>query len=423
MEEFTPPSDYNLVKINVANIEPGMYMSQPDRPWLETSFLFQGFLLDNPEVIGKVKNECQFIYVDVKKSDISPARIYRLRAETVHKPPAHATASQIKRVIPIDADKHFKPIEKVIKTAYKKHKETLSDITETLSSISHGEGFNVTRIKNSVKSCVSSIMDNPNALLWLSKLRNRDSYTAEHCLNVGILAIALGRHLGMAPAKLEILGLCGMLHDVGKMHVDQAILNKPSRLTSEEFAVVQSHCKLGRDILLRDGNLPQATIEAAYGHHERIDAGGYPQGLHAGMLNLYTRIISIVDAYDAITTNRCYDNSRPATEAIRILFMGRDIQFDAWLVEQFIECLGIYPTGSLVELHSQEGAVVIDSNRTCRLHPKVAIVLDEKKHNRTPLIVDTRAYETTSGERTVKRVLDENDFKIDLEDIFSHFRM
>ena len=216
--------------------------------------------------------------------------------------------------------------------------------------------------------------------------------------------------------------MCGMLHDVGKMKIEQQLLDKPTSLTDQEFALIKEHCLLGKKILEQDSNLPDVAIEAAFSHHERSDGGGYPRGIKSESLHLYTKMISIVDTYDAITTNRCYDKSRPATEAIKILFACRNTQFDAVLVEKFIECLGIYPIGSLVELHSGEGAVVIGCNKDSRLHPRVTIVLDEHKHNRQPLIIDTVNYAESTGERTIKRVLDENDFHIDLASVYSHFR-
>ncbi|MBL4820254.1 MAG: HD-GYP domain-containing protein [Gammaproteobacteria bacterium] len=403
MQNTPPPSNPDLIKIQVDDIELGMYMSHPDRPWLETPFLFQGFLLDNPDLINQVKRECRFIYVDNDKR----VEIEKPETRTAEGPDHYET-------------KTFVEVE--FENAFNKHQETLESIKDVLKSVHEGKGINVTRVRQSVKSCVESIIENPNAMLWLSKLRNRDQYTAEHCLNVGILAIALGRHLGLDEDCLETVGLCGMLHDVGKMKLDQNILNKPDRLTKDEFEIIKAHCKLGKEILEEDINLPLEAIEVAFSHHERIDGTGYPRSMEAGSLNLYTRIVSIVDTYDAITTNRCYDNSRPATEAIKILFSFRDVHFDGWLVEQFIECLGIYPTGSLVELHSGECAVVIDSNKTSRLHPKVTIVLDENKKNRQPIIVDTRDYQLRPGERTIKQVLDENEFNIDLDSVFSHFR-
>jgi putative nucleotidyltransferase with HDIG domain len=420
-----PETDRELVKVQANDISIGMYMAYPDRPWLETPFLFQGFLLDNENLLEKVRAECEFIYVDKGKSlhVQSPKKPLQKPAR---KPDEKSEMSAIdrQRLRSADPDRYRNSasVEDAFDTAYKKHQVTLGAIKAVLEDIKTGQGINVTHVRSSVKACVASIVENPNALLWLSRLRNRHEYTAEHCLNVGILAIAMGRHLGLDEKSLETLGLCGMLHDVGKMQVDQHILNKPDRLTEEEFSVIKSHCEIGKTILEEDPDLPKETSEAAWGHHERVDGSGYPRGAKAGKLNLYTRIISIVDTYDAITTNRCYDDSRPATEAIKILFSCRDSQFDGWLVEEFIACLGIYPTGSLVELRSGEGAVVIDSNKNSRLFPKISIVLDENKRTRQPLIVDTRNYQEQPGGRTIKSVLDENEYKIDLEYVFSHFR-
>jgi len=401
-EHFSPEDNPKLEKVDVNQIELGMYMSHPDRPWLETSFMFQGFVLDSDDLINQVRKECDSIYVDREKSREVKSTSLRTHRVTKRYP--------IKR-----------PVEQEIQNANKHHGDALQEVRNILKQVRHSDGINVTNIRKSVKSCVVSIMDNPNAMLWLGKLRNRDDYTAEHSLNVGILAIALGRHMGLDAEQLETLGLCGMLHDVGKLQIDPDILNKPGRLTDEEFDIVKTHCGLGREILEQDQRIPKEAAIAAYSHHERFDGKGYPAGIEAGSLNLFTRMISIVDAYDAITTNRCYDQSRPATEAIKILFSGRNIQFDGGLVEQFIECLGIYPTGSLVELHSGETAMVVDSNKTSRLHPKVAVILDENKKNQLPVIVDTLAYEGQSGNRTIKRILDENDFSIDLDAVFKHF--
>lgn len=425
MDSHPPKTDRELIKVDANDIRLGMYMAYADRPWLETPFLFQGFLLDNDKLLDEVRKECEFIYIDKGKSLHSDPPKKPLK-EPVRSPREKSQLSALdgRMLNSADTDRYkiARPVEDVFDTAYRRHDDSLSSIKQVLREVRTGDGINVTNVRRSVKSCVASIIENPNAMLWLSRLRNRDEYTAEHCLNVGILAIAMGRHLGLDEKALEILGLCGMLHDVGKMQVDPAVLNKPGKLTEEEFALIKTHCQIGKTILEEDKGLPKEAVEAAWGHHERIDGGGYPRGARASNLGLYTRIISIVDTYDAITTNRCYDNSRPATEAIKILFSCRDSQFDGWLVEEFIACLGIYPTGSLVELHSGEGAVVIDSNKNSRLHPKVTIVLDEHKRSRQPLIVDTREYQERPGGRTIKSVLDENEYRIDLEYVFSHFR-
>lgn len=403
MTEFVPPNAERLEKVMAKDIKVGMYMSFADRPWLETRFLFQGVLLTTEKQVGEVRKECQHIFVSREKS-----RVIQTAREPV---PTETTAPPI-----------LKPIEREFVAAQKAHVNAGSQIQENLKRLVAGEGINVTRIRSSVKSCVKSIVTNPNALLWLGRLRTKDNYIAEHCLNVGILAIAFGRHLDMSLDELEMLGMCGMLHDVGKLEVDQKILDKPASLTEEEFAVIKGHCLIGKEILSKDENMPKEVIEAAFGHHERMDGSGYPRSIQADTLNLYTRMISIVDTYDAITTNRCYDQSRPAAEAIKILFSCRNTQFEPILVEKFIECLGIYPTGSLVELKTGEGAVVIDSNKNSRLNPRVSIVLDEEKHSRSPLIIDTSSEGSSDSARTIKRVLDENDYPVDLKQVFSFFK-
>ncbi len=403
MTEFTPPNSERLEKVNATDIKVGMYMAFPDRPWLETRFLMQGTLLKTEKQLGEVRVECKYIWVDRKKS-----RAIQTAREPV---PTDGVAKPVLR-----------SIEKEFDEAHKAHFDAKGQIEENLKSLARGEGINATRIRSSVKSCVKSISNNPNALLWLGRLRTKDNYIAEHCLNVGVLAIAFGRHLGMEQDELEVLGMCGMLHDVGKLKVDQKILDKPARLSEEEFSLIKDHCRIGKEILQQDDGISKEIIEAAFGHHERVDGTGYPRGIRADALNLYTRMISIVDTYDAITTNRCYDASRPPTEAMKILFQSRETQFEPVLVEKFIECLGIYPTGSLVELHTGEGAVVIDTNKNSRLNPKVSIVLDEEKHSRSPLIIDTASDSNRGAERTIRRVLDENEFPVDLENVFSFFK-
>ncbi len=402
MTEFIPPNAERLEKVKAADIKVGMYMSFPDRPWLETRFMFQGILLTSEKHVKEVRAECQHIWVDKSKS---------------------RTIQTAREPVPTDAvpKPNLRSVEKEFHAAQHAHADAKAQIESSLKSLAKGEGISATRIRKSVTSCVDSIVSNPNALLWLGRLRSKDNYIAEHCLNVGVLAIAFGRHLGMEKPELEVLGMCGMLHDVGKLKVDQSILDKPASLTEDEFALIKDHCRLGKLILEQDEGMSKEVIEAAYGHHERADGSGYPRGIRAESLNLYTRIISIVDTYDAITTNRCYDSSRPPNEAIKILFKCRETQFEPVLVEKFIECLGIYPTGSIVELGTGEVAVVIDTNRDSRLFPKVSVVMDENKSPRTPLIVDTSLESNKNVKRTIKRVLDENDYPVDMRNVFTFF--
>jgi len=237
---------------------------------------------------------------------------------------------------------------------------------------------------------VDSIERNPSAMLWLTRIKNVDKYTAQHCLNVGILAIALGRHVGVGRKHMELLGLCGMLHDVGKMKVNQTILNKPGRLTREEFEHMKLHVTYGRDILVKDKSLQPEVVAAAYQHHERQDGKGYPTGMNAGSLNFYTKVVTIVDAYDAITSQRCYSDGNTSATALKILYENSGTQFDPKLVVKFIECVGIYPPGAVVEMQSGEVGVVLSVEPENRLLPKVVLLLGPDKKPMPQRIVDLK---------------------------------
>jgi putative nucleotidyltransferase with HDIG domain len=257
-----------------------------------------------------------------------------------------------------------------------------------LESISNGESFDMDATKKAIQSCVASIMRNANALLWLTQVKNQDRYTAEHSLRVGILAIAFGRFLDFEEPELELLGLCGMLHDVGKVKIPDEILNKPARLTRIEFDIMKEHASLGKDILLRQKGVDKLIIDTANYHHERIDGKGYPEQLNASYLHKYVRMVSIVDVYDAITSARPYKVGSPAFDALKILFSERDKHFDNDLVEAFIRMVGIYPPGTLVEMTNGEVGIVVSANPDSRLRPKVELVLTADKKIRPPYIIN-----------------------------------
>ena len=160
--------------------------------------------------------------------------------------------------------------------------------------------------------------------------------------------------LGLLGESLEQLGISGLLHDVGKISIDPLVLNKPGKLTAEEFELMKQHAVRGYKLLLSHRDLPSIAIDVAHGHHERLDGQGYPRGLGATLIAYFTRIISIIDCFDAITSNRVYDRARTVKDAFKVLMECRDSHFDAELVMRFIEWLGIFPVGTLVELHTGE---------------------------------------------------------------------
>ncbi|MFZ5604575.1 MAG: HD-GYP domain-containing protein [Pseudomonadota bacterium] len=393
----------HLVKIPTSQLAMGMHVAQLDRPWLDTPFLLQGFPLEKQSDLDALRNICEFVYIDVLKT-------HYLNPDLRENPIAPGT--------PVTRYETTTTVEEEIRQASPLYHESLESIQTLLKSAAADRPLFTKNVKRHIKACVDSIERNPSAMVWLTRIKHVDQYTAEHCVNVGMLAIALGRHLGVNRQQLEMLGLCGILHDVGKMKVNQDLLNKQGRLTADEFEHIKLHTTFGRDILLEDSMLPAEVIAAAYSHHERQDGRGYPEGIGKNLLGFYTRAVSIVDAYDAITSRRCYSAPRASAQALKVLYENSGTQFDQKLVVKFIECIGIYPPGSLVEMDTGEVGVVLSVDAENRLLPKVSLLLDpEKRPMSQQRVIDLQLERATGTgpQHRVKTVLVDGSFDIDLE--------
>ncbi len=391
-----------LIKVPVGSLTLGMYVSKLDRPWLETPFLLQGFPLNSQADIEALRNCCDFVFIDVLKTSLLSVKTHSNYTE----PNFNAVT------YPITID-----VENEIGMANKHYQLGLNDMKLLLLSVKDSKPFRTRSVRKSVKSCVDSIVRNPSAMMWLTRIKHADSYTAEHCMNVGILAIALGRHLGVSRKNLELLGLCGMLHDVGKMCVDQDILNKPGRLTVEEFTHIKLHPVLGKEILETDPLLPRPVIDSAYKHHERMDGEGYPESIASGSIDFYSKIVSIVDAYDAITSRRCYSKAHDSAVALKILYENRGTQFDEPLLIKFIESVGVYPPGSIVEMNDGSVGFIISTDSKQRLFPRVAILLDENKNPCQQKIIDiqTQRQQANTANNQIKSIHSDGSFGLNLK--------
>ena len=356
------------VKIHVSELRIGMYVSKLDRDWLDTPFIMQGFVIEDPEDVDIVAEYCEYVWID---------STYKSRGSK------HSsnvpTATQVRRSGQYADPKN---LEAEHRRAYKSFRHGRRVTFDLLDAVRLGDAIDGEAAKQTVSEVVTSVIRHPDAMLWLSKIREESSYTSDHCLNVCVLAVAFGRHLGIEKNELEELGLCGLLHDIGKMRVPDEILNKPGRLSEKEFNLMKAHTVHGRNLLLSAKNVYAGAIDVAYNHHERIDGNGYPRKLDAAKISRFTRIISIVDVYDAITAERCYSKARTSTEALKIIYAERGTQFDEALALEFIKTIGLYPPGSIVELHTGEVGFVIESNPQRRHLPKVLLVLDEDQTKR-----------------------------------------
>jgi HD-GYP domain-containing protein (c-di-GMP phosphodiesterase class II) len=396
------------MKIDVNDLQVGMYVSKLDRPWLETTFLFQGFELKNQADIEAVRQQCNYVFVDVTRQHS------RLRAESHDTPYSKGWLENRK---PPQKGSSF---EKEIKHASNIHQKASTLIKSFMDEVRLGNTINVQIARETVSECVNSILQSPDALLWMTQLKNRDLYTSQHSMNVCILSIALGRHLNLPVQELNNLGLCGMMHDMGKMRVPLEILNKPGRLIPEELKIMQSHAELGWKLLMSSSGMYSGAIDVAYTHHERLDGTGYPRKLTSEQITPFTRMVAIVDMYDAITSDRVYQRGQSHLDAINIMIKAGDSHLDSALTYKFIQCLGIYPPGSIVEMNNGEVAIVVEVNPKQKIRPKIILLLDENKKHRKHRIVDLAKMDldATGKSYTIKQIIRGETYGIDLTQFY-----
>lgn len=230
--------------------------------------------------------------------------------------------------------------------------------------------------RNIMTLILDDLNDHKNAMMMLSTINVTDLYLFQHSLNVCIYTTMLGMAHGYTRDELTVLGMGAMLHDIGKTKIPLDILKKPGKLTDDEFIAVQEHTTLGYKMLKDEPNIPLLTAHCAFQHHERIDGSGYPRHIKGDEIHDYAKWIGLVDAYDAMTSNRVYRDAMLPHQAIEILYTGADVLFDKKMLERFRDKFALYPLGVTVQLHSGETGVVVDINSSAPQRPIVRIIED-----------------------------------------------
>jgi HD-GYP domain-containing protein (c-di-GMP phosphodiesterase class II) len=243
---------------------------------------------------------------------------------------------------------------------------------------------------NAVEEIAASVSRNANALLAISKLRTQDDYTFLHCVNVATAAIIFAKHLGYEGDALRTVGLAGFFHDLGKMEIPLEILNSPRRLTAEEFAVMRRHPTIGHTHLKKIPGLSDLVIQGALEHHERVNGKGYPDGKKGDEIGPAGKILAIVDVYDALSSRRVYKDPMAPHSALGLLYGMRGEDFAPDLVDRFIQCIGIYPPGSLVQLSNDSLAVVSQVDPGEPLRPEIILVREAGGRNIPPSLIDLK---------------------------------
>ncbi len=402
-----------LKKVDIADVQLGMYIAELDRPWLESPFLFQGFLLTDEEDLEKLRGVCRFVYVDPGKGDGSAGQAKERRSRKDVSEVASRAEAQGSKAPPYE-----RSFEEEIPPARDIHRHTKEYMEELFHDIRTGKSIKAGEARELVMDMVDSIMRNPDALVLLSNLKDRNEYSVVHSINVSVLSLAFGRYLGFGREQLFELGMAALLHDVGEMRLPDHILQKEGMLTEEESRVMRRHTDYGKKILSETDGIPQIAIDVAHSHHERMNGSGYPRGLRGDDIGYFSRIVGIVDVYDAVTSNHVYRTRITSTEALKSMYDWREQLFDAEIVEQFIQCLGIYPIGSVVELNTGEVGIVISVALEQRLYPKLMLVrTSEKKAYFPPRILNLAQYtgDDLQAPYEIKKVLDADAYGIDLK--------
>ena len=286
------------------------------------------------------------------------------------------------------AGQQFKPVyedktslEEELPAAREVHNRAERMVQTVLTDIRANKVPEMGRVQEAVGYMVESVVRNPDALMWLSRLKSEDAYTYEHGLNCSIYMMAFGRHMGLGSDSLQVLGTSGLMQDVGKIRLPHELIERQGELDWDEFERIKSHVNHSLDILNESSSTSPLVLDVVNQHHERLDGSGYPQGLAGEHIWQLGGMAGIVDVYTALTTLRPYSGPISSQEALRKLYDWRATYFDDNLIEQFIQCVGIYPVGSLVQLNTGEIAVVVSQNRQRRLKPRVMLILDEAKQS------------------------------------------
>ncbi len=318
-----------------------------------------------------------------------------------------------------DLEEVREPVEQVsfdneVTKAKKIHDQGKGIQKRLLDSIARGLPVDISIPKEFTEHLVGSIDRNPNALMCLTKIREKDSYLLEHSLNVAVILANFAKFINLDEDEVLELALSGFLHDIGKIKIPDEILHKPGRLTDQEMVVMRDHVYYGIRTL-NQMEIPERIIRTVGEHHERLDGYGYPDGARGDEISFFGRMISIVDTYDAITADRCYKAGMPSQKALKILLQDSPEKYDRELVQQFIKCVGIYPVGSLVKLNNEQVAMVVEQRDDQPLKPIVKIFYSIRGgHYMAPKTVDI-----SNSQYEIEKAVMASEFGLDFNRFFS----
>lgn len=375
-------------KIGIDDLTTGMYVSRLDRPWIETPLPLQGYYIRNLNDITVLKQYCKYVYIDIHRGKGPEDAVFVQKlSRSANINPQLETNQQNRlnlNVKKLRARKgtyqNITSPKHEVRSALKIKKLSDQAQMHIEEALLNHQQVPVVEVKKVATRMVDAIIRSPDAYIWLTKIKNKQAYLYGHSVRTMIWALALGRHLGLSRRALNNLAIGIMLSNVGKIKLPEDILNKPKEsLTENEWELYTTHVSHALELLHETPGLNDQILGTLASMHERYDGSGYPQSLKGDEIPYLAKIAGIASAYDEMTFPLHQEFGLSPSKCIMSLYRQIDIDFQRELVEEFIQAIGIYPAGTLVELSTHETAMVQEQNPDRRLRPKVILLLDEEK--------------------------------------------
>lgn len=352
----------------VDHLKMGMYVNRLDRDWLGTPFPIQGFFVSSVDDVEILRRYCKHVFVDVERRP-GPAE-----ARSQGSPPSRLDG--LRNKVRYTDTATFSDELPRARAASENATAIAGRIIEDLRA---GNKLSAERVQDAVGPIVASVLRNADAFFWISSLLRRDSYLYSHAVNCSAMAAALGRHMGFPEDVLMNLATGGLLLDVGKVELSEEVLKAPDQLKEEVFWAVKKHVQSSLRIMAEAGIHNADVQDMVRSHHERFDGSGYPDKLSGTRIPLFGRMAAVIDSFDAMTSDRAHQSAQSRHAALQQIYRSHDTLYQRDIAEQFLQCMSIYPTGSLVELSTGEIGIVVAQNQSRRLRPRVMLLLDRDK--------------------------------------------
>jgi len=361
-----------IKRISTSELCVGMFIHDLDAKWMDHPFFSSRFLIQDEKSIQRIASAgLRRVYIDTSRggdvdsglSQASVEQALQTELESVAEQPAKPSGSA--------------PAVVEMERARSLYRETTTVVRNLMAATRSGRQVDVAALDPVAERMVQSAFRNPHALAGISRIKTKDEYTFMHCVGVSALLVSFAKEMDLPQQQVHDIAVGGLVHDIGKSLVPQNVLNKPGRLTDDEFVKMKDHVSYSRDLLQGPPGISGTALDVALLHHERMDGGGYPNGRGGKRISLIGRMSAIVDVYDALTSVRVYKDAWEPTQAMKKLIEWSPDHFDGELVQRFVRCIGIYPVGSVVALASGRVGIVLEQGENL-MQPMIRVVYNRK---------------------------------------------